>query len=196
MSDTALILRALEFAALRHRNQFRKGLNKVPYINHPIQVASLLANNADETDAGLLVAAILHDVIEDTVNSVEERANLSNLIGEMFGETILSLTLEVTDDKTLDKKERKRLQVENAPHKSVNAKKLKIADKIMNIRDIAENPPVDWDLGRISEYFDWAENVVAGLRGVNQKLEEMFDESLMSCRSKYGLKSVQKTKIY
>jgi len=196
MSDTALILRALEFAAFRHRNQFRKGLNKVPYINHPIQVASLLANNADETDAGLLVAAILHDVIEDTVNSVEERANLSNLIGEMFGETILSLTLEVTDDKTLDKKERKRLQVENAPHKSVNAKKLKIADKIMNIRDIAENPPVDWDLGRISEYFDWAENVVAGLRGVNQKLEEMFDESLMSCRSKYGLKSVQKTKIY
>jgi GTP diphosphokinase / guanosine-3',5'-bis(diphosphate) 3'-diphosphatase len=196
MSDTALILRALEFAAFRHRNQFRKGLNKVPYINHPIQVASLLANNADETDAGLLVAAILHDVIEDTVNSVEERANLSNLIGEMFGETILSLTLEVTDDKTLDKKERKRLQVENAPHKSVNAKKLKIADKIMNIRDIAENPPVDWDLGRISEYFDWAENVVAGLRGVNQKLEEMFDESLMSCRSKYGLKSVQKTKKY
>jgi GTP diphosphokinase / guanosine-3',5'-bis(diphosphate) 3'-diphosphatase len=196
MSDSALILKALEFAAARHRYQFRKGLDKVPYINHPIQVASLLANDAGETDPALLTAAILHDVIEDTVNSVEERDNLAILIGEMFGEEILSLTMEVTDDKTLDKKERKKLQVENASHKSVNAKKLKIADKIMNLRDIAVNPPADWSIQRISDYFDWAENVVAGLRGVNSKLEELFDESLVKGRSKYGLQPVRGAKTY
>jgi guanosine-3',5'-bis(diphosphate) 3'-pyrophosphohydrolase len=195
MSDTALILKALEFAADRHRSQFRKGLDKTPFINHPIQVASLLANEAGESDPVLLTAAILHDVIEDTVNSVEERDNLAELIARMFGDEVLSLTMEVTDDKTLDKKERKRLQVENASHKSVNARKLKIADKIMNLRDIAVNPPADWPLRRISEYFDWAENVVAGLRGVNDKLERMFDESLVNGRSKYGLQPVQKMKL-
>jgi GTP diphosphokinase / guanosine-3',5'-bis(diphosphate) 3'-diphosphatase len=195
MSDTSLILKALEFAAGRHRFQFRKGIDRVPYINHPIQVADLLANGAGETDPVLLAAALLHDVVEDTVDSVEERDELVTIISEVFGEEILSLTLEVTDDKTLEKKERKRLQVENASHKSANAKKLKIADKIMNIRDIAENPPSDWELKRISDYFDWAENVVAGLRGVNKKLEDLFDESLAKGRLKYGLKAVQNVKL-
>jgi len=195
MSDTSLILKALEFAAVRHRSQFRKGLDKTPYINHPIQVAELLANAAGETDPVLLSAAILHDVVEDTVDSEEERDVLINTICGMFGEEILSLTLEVTDDRTLDKKERKRLQVVNASKKSVNARKLKIADKIMNLRDIAENPPADWQLQRIAEYFDWAENVVAGLRGVNKRLEDIFDECLAKGRLKYGFPDVQNAKM-
>jgi guanosine-3',5'-bis(diphosphate) 3'-pyrophosphohydrolase len=195
MSDTSLILKALEFAAGRHRTQLRKGLDKTPYINHPIQVANLLANRAGETDPVLLVAAILHDVIEDTVDSVKERDELITIISEKFGEEILALTLEVTDDKTLDKKERKRLQVVNAQHKSDNAKKLKIADKIMNLLDITENPPADWDLRRISDYFDWSENVVSGLRGVNTKLEYMFDECLSKGRLKYGLDPVRRINV-
>jgi guanosine-3',5'-bis(diphosphate) 3'-pyrophosphohydrolase len=101
MSDTALILKVLEFAAERHRTQLRKGLGRTPYINHPIQVASLLANDAGESDPVMLAAAILHDVVEDTVNSVEERDELEALISENFGDEILSLILEVTDDKTL-----------------------------------------------------------------------------------------------
>ena len=108
MSDTSLILKALEFAAVRHRSQFRKGLDKTPYINHPIQVAELLANAAGETDPVLLTAAILHDVVEDTVESVEERDELISTISGMFGEEILSLTLEVTDDKTLWIKKREK----------------------------------------------------------------------------------------
>jgi GTP diphosphokinase / guanosine-3',5'-bis(diphosphate) 3'-diphosphatase len=195
MTDTSLILKALEFAAGRHRSQYRKGLVRIPYINHPIQVANLLVNYAGETNPVLLSAAILHDVVEDTVNSVEERDELIGTITEMFGEEILSLTLEVTDDKTLEKKERKRLQVENALYKSDNAKKLKIADKIMNLQDIADNPPADWPLQRISDYFDWAENVVAGLRGVNNKLEVLFDECIVKGRIKYGLEAVRKINI-
>jgi GTP diphosphokinase / guanosine-3',5'-bis(diphosphate) 3'-diphosphatase len=195
MSDSSLLLKALEFAAVRHRSQFRKGLDKTPYINHPIQVAYLLAIDAGETDPVLLAAAILHDVVEDTVDSVEERDELVRTISCIFGEEILSLTLEVTDDKTLDKKERKRLQVVSASHKSVRAKKLKIADKIMNIRDIAENPPADWNLQRISDYFDWAENVVSGLRGVNSKLEDLFDDCLAKGRIKYGWDTVRRINI-
>jgi guanosine-3',5'-bis(diphosphate) 3'-pyrophosphohydrolase len=195
MPDTLLLLKALEFASYRHRSQFRKGLDRTPYINHPIQVASLLANAAGETDPVLLAAAILHDVVEDTVDSVEERDELITVIGEMFGEEILMLTLEVTDDKTLDKKERKRLQIENASHKSVNARKLKIADKIMNLRDITDNPPADWPLQRISDYFDWAENVVAGLRGVNAVLDSLFDDCLVKGRMKYGWDTIKKINI-
>ena len=188
MDDTALILKSLEFAAFRHKGQLRKGEGRTPYINHPIQVANLLANFAGETDPVLISAAILHDVVEDTVNSPGERDELTDQISLIFGDDILSLTLEVTDDKTLDKTERKRLQVENASHKSDRAKKLKIADKIMNLRDLTDNPPQDWPTERITGYFDWAEKVVVGLRGVNQKLDDLFDEALLRARAKYKVK--------
>jgi len=188
MNDIGFILKALEFAALRHRGQLRKGEDRTPYINHPIQVAHILANYAGETDPVLLSAAFLHDVIEDTVTSVEERDDLIGQISQIFGKEVLALTLEVTDDKTLEKQDRKRLQVETASHKSDKAKKLKIADKIMNLRDLTDNPPSDWKSERIIEYFDWAEKVVAGLRGVNTRLEDLFDETLVRGRVKYTIK--------
>jgi guanosine-3',5'-bis(diphosphate) 3'-pyrophosphohydrolase len=144
-----------------------------------------LANEAGEDDPVLLVAAILHDVIEDTVHSVAERDSLCEEIRDVFGDEILSVTLEVTDDKSLEKKERKRLQVTEAPHKSVSAKKLKIADKIMNVRDIVKNPPAEWPRTRIIEYIQWSENVVAGLRGVSPRLEKMFDKTITEARSHY-----------
>jgi GTP diphosphokinase / guanosine-3',5'-bis(diphosphate) 3'-diphosphatase len=185
MEDIALVLKALDFAALRHRNQFRKGSDRVPYINHPIQVASLLANEAGETDSALLAAAILHDVVEDTVESTQEKLELIDELKNKFGNEIMELTLEVTDDKSLDKKMRKQLQIDHAIHKSANAKKLKIADKIMNVRDITNNPPSDWPLERIIDYLDWSGKVVAGLRGVNIHLEKLFDECIKEGRFKY-----------
>lgn len=186
MNDISLILKALEFAAVRHRTQFRKGRDKSPYINHPIQVANLLANDAGEKDPVLISAAILHDVVEDTVETKKEKKELIERIREIFGEEVLSVTLEVTDDKSLVKKERKRLQIKHAPSLSVKAKKLKLADKIMNVRDVTVNPPVKWSMGRIKKYLDWSEKVVAGLRGVNQKLENTFDETLRDGRAKYN----------
>lgn len=185
MDDIGLILRALEFAALRHSHQFRKGEDKQPYINHPIQVANLLANEAGERDPVLLAGAILHDVIEDTVETDDAKEKLIEEIRDLFGDEVLDLTLEVTDDKNLRKPERKRLQVENASHKSDKAKKLKIADKILNVLDITNSPPVGWHYDRIIAYFNWAEQVVAGLKGVNRKLDDMFDETLAKAREKY-----------
>src|SRR5262245_41683346 len=127
--DTLRILKALKFSADKHRNQRRKDREASPYINHPIDVAEMLVRVGNVEDADVVCAAILHDTIEDTSARPEE-------IDREFGANVLSMVMEVTDDKTLPKAVRKQLQVENAPHKSPGAKQIKIADKISNLRDI------------------------------------------------------------
>jgi guanosine-3',5'-bis(diphosphate) 3'-pyrophosphohydrolase len=126
-----LLLRAVEFSAERHRDQRRKGVDASPYINHPIEVAAMLANVAGVRDLAILVAAVLHDTIEDTRTSPEE-------LEAAFGSEIRLLVQEVTDDKSLPKAERKRLQVEHAPQLSPSAKLIKLADKVSNVRDVTE----------------------------------------------------------
>ncbi|HLN19878.1 MAG TPA: HD domain-containing protein [Bacteroidales bacterium] len=185
MNETRLLLEALDYAALRHRNQLRKGSGRIPYINHPIQVANHLAAAGEADNIVLIVSAILHDVIEDTVEPGFTKEGLIAYIENKFGEDILSLILEVTDDKSLDKEERKRIQVELSTKRSLNARKLIIADKTMNIHDITEDPPPDWDHERITGYFDWAEKVISNVRGLNPVLDEAFDITLAKARKKY-----------
>ena len=175
-----LIFRALRFSADKHSNQRRKDAKASPYINHPIQVAEILWRVGDVRDVSLLVASLLHDTIEDTATTPEE-------IRAEFGEEVLALVLEVTDDKRLPKATRKQLQVEHAPHKSQNAKLLKLADKISNVQDIVTSPPRDWSLQRKQEYLLWTEQVVAGLRGVNEKLERHYDEILSRGKQSLGI---------
>ena len=164
------IISAISFAADKHRNQRRKDIEASPYINHPIALANILANEASIEDEKVLVAAILHDTIEDTETTAAELADL-------FGDDVTAIVLEVSDDKSLPKAERKRLQVEHAPTISRRAKLVKLADKIANLRDIAASPPADWSLKRQQEYFDWAKAVVDGLRGIHPTLERIFDEA-------------------
>lgn len=165
-----LILSALAFAAEKHRDQRRKDPEASPYINHPIAVAHLLAVECGISDPATLLAAILHDTIEDTQTTQEE-------LHAKFGARVAAIVAEVTDDKSLDKAERKRLQVEHAPHLSARAKRVKLADKICNLRDVATRPPMDWPLERRREYFDWAKQVVDGLRGGHPRLEKLFDQT-------------------
>lgn len=162
------LLSALAFAAQKHRDQRRKDLVASPYINHPIALANVLANETGIDDERVLIAAILHDTIEDTETTAQE------LIRE-FGQEIAEIVLEVSDDKTLSAAERKRLQVEHAGTISRRAKLVKLADKICNLRDIASSPPADWSLERKQAYFDWAKAVVDGLRGAHPALEHVFD---------------------
>ncbi|HSW09201.1 MAG TPA: HD domain-containing protein [Aquabacterium sp.] len=164
----ALILRASMFAAHKHRDQRRKDVNASPYINHPLSLACVLANEGGVTDAATLCAALLHDTIEDTDTSAEELAR-------EFGAEIAGLVGEVTDDKTLQKAERKRLQIEHAATISDKAKRVKLADKICNLRDVADSPPAGWSLDRKREYFDWAKAVIDRLRGIDARLEAVFD---------------------
>jgi guanosine-3',5'-bis(diphosphate) 3'-pyrophosphohydrolase len=162
------LLSAIAFAAHKHRDQRRKDAAASPYINHPIALANVLANEGGIDDEEVLIAAILHDTVEDTATSEDE------LIRE-FGARIAAIVMEVTDDKTLPKAERKRLQIVHAPTISRQAKLVKLADKICNLRDIASSPPADWTLARKQQYFDWAKAVVDGLRGVHPGLEGIFD---------------------
>jgi guanosine-3',5'-bis(diphosphate) 3'-pyrophosphohydrolase len=163
-----LILRAISFAAEKHKNQRRKDADATPYINHPIGLANVLKHEGKVDDVVVLAAAILHDIIEDTETTADE-------LRAIFGEEVTSIVLEVTDDKSLPKAERKRLQIEHAAHASPKAKLVKLADKICNLRDIATSPPADWSDDRKKEYFDWAKRVVEGCRGANGALETAFD---------------------
>ncbi|MCM2374003.1 HD domain-containing protein [Rhodopirellula sp. ICT_H3.1] len=122
-------------------------------MNHPIEVAEHLARVGQITDEEVLVAALLHDTVEDTETTLEE-------IATGFGSRVAAIVEECTDDASLEKSERKRLQIVNAPHKSPEAKCVKLADKTRNLASILTDPPTDWSLGRQREYFDWAEKVV------------------------------------
>jgi GTP diphosphokinase / guanosine-3',5'-bis(diphosphate) 3'-diphosphatase len=175
-SEVSFILNAAKFAAAKHKLQTRKDSEGTPYINHPLEVAELISRVARVSDPEVIAAAILHDTIEDTQTSKDE-------VRTTFGERVLSLVMECTDDKSLPKAERKRLQVLNAPHKSDEAKLIKIADKISNIKDIANVPPPDWSWQRRWDYLDWAQAVFEGLRGVSFELDQAFDEEMKHCRS-------------
>lgn len=171
----ALVTRAADFAARRHADQRRKGTAREPYVNHLAEVATLLAESVEEPNAWLVAAGWLHDTIEDTETTHDE-------LVQLFGSKVADLVAEVTDDTSLSKAERKRLQVERAPHKSPDAKAIKIADKISNLRSLVASPPADWDRARILDYVTWAESVVAGCRGTNAALESIFDQSAVAAR--------------
>lgn len=165
--EITLILRAAEFAAIKHRDQRRKDEAASPYINHPIALANILANEGGVLDPLVIAAALLHDTIEDTETTPEE-------LERAFGSKITQIVLEVTDDKSLPKAERKRLQVEHAAHISAAAKLVKLADKIANLRDMSGASPVDWSLDRRREYFDWAKQVVDAMGHVSDPLGAAF----------------------
>jgi guanosine-3',5'-bis(diphosphate) 3'-pyrophosphohydrolase len=170
--DLALLFRALAFAAHKHRDQRRKDAQASPYINHPIALADVLVNEGGVRDVEVLCAALLHDTIEDTETRPSELA-------QHFGPAIAAIVLEVTDNKMLKRVTRKKMQVEHAARVSGQARLVKLADKICNLRDVIASPPANWDLKRRREYFDWAKQVIDRLRGEpgepQRALEAAFD---------------------
>lgn len=178
MNNLQTLLKAASFAAQKHSGQKRKGADEQPYINHPLEVANLLANVGRVEDYDILIAALLHDTIEDQGVKKEE-------LTELFGEQVAEYVTEVTDNKELSKEERKQKQIEHAPRLSPGAKQIKLADKISNITDIMHSPPRDWPQERKLEYVEWGEKVVAGLRGANAALEKRFDEVAEKAKQKF-----------
>lgn len=162
------ILSAARYAAEKHANQKRKGGE--PFINHLIEVAHFVSAALPESDANLIVAALLHDAIEDAGVTAAE-------LTERFGRDVTGLVLEVTDDKSLPAEERKRLQIEHAPKLSVRAQTIKLADKISNLRSIISSPPANWDYERKKQYFEWGKRVVDGLSAPNPILKAEFEET-------------------
>ncbi len=177
--DPHLLLRAADFAARKHRLQRRKDEEASPYVNHPLAVAMLLADVGGVTDPEVLAAAILHDTLEDTETTPAE-------LEAAFGPRVRALVEAVSDDKSLRKEVRKRLQIEHANGLSADAVLIKLGDKIANVADVAHSPPATWDLARRKEYLDWAAAVVAQLPKVNAALEARFAEALEAGRRKLG----------
>jgi (p)ppGpp synthase/HD superfamily hydrolase len=174
-----LLAHAFRFAAARHAPQRRKGSAAEPYLNHLAEVADLVATATGGADPQLVAAALLHDVVEDTTTTLAE-------VEALFGADVAGLVAEATDDKSLPKAERKRLQVVHAPTRSPRAKILKTADKISNLRALAASPPTDWNLERRWRYVDWARAVVTGLRGVNPWLDGQFDQAAAAAGAVLG----------
>lgn len=167
-NSLADFIKAVSFAAEKHRHQRRKDVQASPYINHPIALANVLCHEGGINQITVLCAAVLHDTIEDTATTAAE-------IEALFGPQIATIVQEVTDDTSLRKAERKQRQIDHAPHISHEAKLVKLADKICNLRDILACPPAGWPRQRKQEYFDWAKNVIDGLRGTDTQLEAIFD---------------------
>jgi guanosine-3',5'-bis(diphosphate) 3'-pyrophosphohydrolase len=176
------LIKALKFAADKHRHQRRKDTESSPFINHPIEVAEVLVVIGDVDRIEVLQAAILHDTIEDTETTAAE-------LEHNFGAEVRNLVEEVTDDKNLPKEERKRLQIERAAGLSAGAKQIKLADKICNVRDVTHAPPANWTLQRRRDYLDWTEQVVAGCRKTNLRLERCYDRVLRDGRERLAEKS-------
>jgi GTP diphosphokinase / guanosine-3',5'-bis(diphosphate) 3'-diphosphatase len=160
------LLSACLFAADKHKTQKRKDKNSTPYINHPIHVSCLMSE-AGVTDVDILIAGLLHDTIEDTKTSNEE-------IAQLFGENVLKIVLECSDDKTLPKEKRKQLQLEHAADVSMGAKMVKLADKYSNLSDLLENPPKSWSEKEINGYAIWVYAVYQKLKGINKVFDDKF----------------------
>ena len=167
MTDAVLLSKAYHLAAQWHATQKRKGGAAEPYINHLVEVAALVSAATGGRDYNLSAAAVLHDTIEDAEISYE------TLVKE-FNHDVADLVREVTDDKGLDKKVRKELQIKKTPAKSIRAKIITLADKTSNLRSILNSPPA-WPLERKQEYLAWARAVVDGTSGANTWLEGVFD---------------------
>lgn len=182
-ANLSIITRAAEFAARMHTGQTRKGAAGEPYVNHVIEVADMVARATAGEDPNLAAAALLHDTVEDTPATVE-------MLIENFGEDVASLVMEVTDDKSLPKAERKAKQIEHAAEISDRARMIKLADKTSNLRGIVASPPEGWDHERKLEYLLWAKAVIDnGCRGINADLERWFDRAWHAGMDALGEKS-------
>lgn len=171
-----LFIKALHLSARQHSTQRRKDAAASAYINHPIHLVKVLWEVGEVRDWNVLIAALLHDTLEDTVDpKIGEYLELQQEIAEAFSQEVLEILNEVTDDKSLDKEVRKQMQIERAAGLSLNAKLVKLADKISNVSDIIINPPSTWTLDRKVKYLNWATAVVNGMRGTNEELEKEFD---------------------
>ncbi len=167
--DIHLIIQAIEFAAESHQEQVRKNAGQTPYINHPLAVALFLLDEGAVRDRDIIIAALLHDTVEDTETTFED-------IRLTFGERVEGFVHEVTDDRLLDQAKRKELQIVNAPKTSAGGAQIKLADKYLNLKDLAEDPPPEWEQERIDGYIGWAQQVVYHLPWVNASLKHLLYE--------------------
>jgi len=172
--DVLRLMRAMAFAARAHANQRRKGAAQEPYVNHLIEVAATVAEATGGADEDALIAALLHDVVEDTP------ATLADLEAA-FGAEVARVVAENSDDMSLPKDERRRARIAAAPHKSARGRLVKAADLISNLNAMAASPPAGWPTDRKLGYLDGCRALMDAARGPNPGVERLFDETAAAC---------------
>lgn len=167
----SLLIDAINYAAIQHRYQKRKDSDKTPYINHPIGVMNILANECNIHDNNVLIAAVLHDTIEDTDTTYND-------IVTRYGKYIADIVQQCTDDKSLPASQRKIQQIEHAKHNelSYQAKLVKLADKLYNLRDIIRAASPTWNINRIQGYMIWAKQVTQYIDNANDVLRNALNK--------------------
>jgi len=168
-TEVRRLTKALAFAAEAHRNHRRKGASQEPYINHLIEVLDLVAS-VDSDDMDVLIAALLHDVLEDT--PVDYDALIA-----AFGERVARIVQENSDDMTLPKPERRLARLASISKKSREARLVKFADIISNLRAIAVSPPAGWSNDHRLGYLQSCRNLADAGRGSNSEIEKVFDDT-------------------
>ena len=169
-SAVARLSHAAHYAARAHKDQQRKGIDAEPYVNHCLEVAELVAAAEEPGDVEVVIAALLHDTVEDVGVTRED------LVRD-FGERVASLVLDVTDDKSQPKDVRKWRQIQHAPHLTRDARLIKIADKTSNLRALVRTPPAGWGRERLAGYVIWAMAVVEACGPTDPTLERLFAEA-------------------
>ena len=135
-ADMALIDSAVQFAREKHKNQKRK--DGSPYIIHPLAVAEIVAEMGLDTDA--VLAALLHDCIEDTDTSHAD-------IERLFGTSVAELVEGVTKLTRANFSSKEQAQMENlrkmfmAMSKDIRVVLIKIADRLHNMRTMQYQSP-------------------------------------------------------
>ena len=170
--DIHRLLNAINFAAIKHEGQYRKDAAATPYIIHPMGVARSLWEEGQIRSLNVLIAALLHDTLEDTDTTADE-------IEKCFGPRVRYTVEELTNDPNLSSLENKQRQVDHAPHLSLNAQLVKLADRLYNIRDL-RSPPPNWDENHINSYFNWGQKLLNALKGTNERLEQALQEEILN----------------
>jgi uncharacterized protein (UPF0147 family) len=169
-ADLRRLTKALVFAAEAHRNQRRKGAAQEPYLNHLIEVLDLVVQTTDGIETDVLIAAVLHDVVEDTPTSYDD-------VAKNFGERVAKIVRENSDDMSLPKAERRRARIAGMQLKSREARLVKMADVISNLRAIAVSPPAGWPTDRKLGYLEGCRQLIDAGRGTDATIERTFDET-------------------
>ncbi len=166
-NEMAKVVRAAYFAGEKHKDQRRSDKEETPYINHPLELASILVDEGMVDNVDVICAALLHDTIEDTDTTAEELITV-------FGPTVAGIVLEVTNDMTQSSANRRIQEAAKIPKLSVHAKLVKLADKIANIRDISTMPPVGWTLEKKQAYFDFSLSIAEQAKDASPVLYDLF----------------------
>jgi guanosine-3',5'-bis(diphosphate) 3'-pyrophosphohydrolase len=172
--EVSRLLEALDFAAVRHSAQRRKGPDAAPYVNHLIEVASLVANVGGVVDLDVLIAAVLHDVLEDTPTTADE-------VTERFGTRVCAFVQALSDDKSLPRRRRREIALEELPAAEPLVHVIKLADLASNIKLL----PSNWTDDRKREYLQWSEHAATICSPSCQPLAELYWERAGKTRARF-----------